>query len=455
MSLAAQSLASESLSAQLPLWAAAPFVGLLIVVSVLEMVAQRWWGSLANKAVITGLAASAAAIHLVGGYGSAGARALTHSMTDYASFIVLLTALFVIAGGIEVKGSLSGTPLGNAAMLAIGAVLANLIGTTGAAMVLIRPYLRANARRQRKAHLVVFFILIVANAGGLLTPLGDPPLYLGFLKGVPFGWTLNLWLPWLFVNGAVLVLFNLVDQFVVNREERASRSEGLLDELLVHERIRVLGWRNIGFLAAVIAVILARGSGVGTAGQPWPFGAQEALLALLAAGSYLTTPRRIHDSNHFSFRPMAAVAIVFFGIFATMTAPLQLLNARGAELGIASPWQYFWSSGALSSVLDNAPTYLSFTAVAAGQLGVSADKPQFLATLLGIDGGAALLAAISCGAVFMGCLTYIGNGPNLMIKEVAEHRGIAMPNFFVYAIAAMVVMLPIFVATTFLFFRPV
>jgi len=442
-----------SLGAQLPLLAAAPFVLLLIAVSLLEMLARRWWDSLLNKCLVAGMAALLAAAHLIGGYGTAGAQALRHSLTDYFSFIVLLTALFVIAGGIEVKGSLSGTPLANMTMLAIGAVLANLIGTTGAAMVLIRPFLRANERRKHKAHLVVFFILVVANAGGLLTPLGDPPLYLGFLKGVPFHWTLNLWLPWLFVNGLVLVVFNWVDQFVMQREERAKPDEGLLDELLAHERLRVVGLRNVFFLAGVVAVILARGSGLGTGGTPWPFGLQEILLAALALASYRATPRSLHESNHFSLRPMAAVAIVFFGIFVAMTSPLLLLNAHGAKLGIEEPWQFFWISGGLSSILDNAPTYLCMTAVAAGVIGVPSDGPQHLSGLLSATDGAGYLAAVSCGAVFMGCLTYLGNGPNLMIKEVAEHRGIAMPNFMAYAAAAALIMLPIFAATTLIFFR--
>jgi Na+/H+ antiporter NhaD/arsenite permease-like protein len=447
-------LAAQPLGDQLALWSAAPLVGLLLAVSLLELTAQRWWSSLANKAIVAGLAAGLAGVHLVAGHGSAGGRALLHSLADYTSFLVLLTALFVVAGGIEVKGSLSGTPLANTAMLAIGAVLANLIGTTGAAMVLIRPYLRANARRTRKAHLVVFFILVVANAGGLLTPLGDPPLYLGFLKGVPFGWTLNLWLPWLFVNGLVLFVFNLVDQFLVNREERAKRDEALLDELLEHERLRVLGLRNLAFLAGVVAVTLARGSGVGTAGQPWPFGIQEVLLGCLAVGSYMLTPRGVHERNHFSFRPMAAVAVVFFGIFVAMTSPLLLLNARSEQFGLSASWHFFWASGGLSAVLDNAPTYLSLTAVAAGQAGLSSHDPLYLAALLGADGGAALLTAISCGAVFMGCLTYIGNGPNLMVKEMAEHRGIRMPNFFAYTAVATLVMVPIFVAATAIFFPP-
>jgi Na+/H+ antiporter NhaD/arsenite permease-like protein len=273
------------------------------------------------------------------------------------------------------------------------------------------------------------------------------------LNGVPFGWTFNLILPWLFVNGLVLVAFNLVDQFFVNREERADRGEGLLDELMVHEPLRIAGGHNLLFLGGVVLAIVAKGSGIPT-GTVWPFGVLEAVLCALAIGSYRTTSRRIHEGNHFSFRPIVSVAILFFGIFAAMTSPLLMLNAHSAEFGIRQPWQYFWASGGLSSVLDNAPTYLSFTALAAGQLGVSTEEDQFLAALLSTGDGAGLLVAISCGAVMMGCLTYIGNGPNLMVKEMAEHRGIKMPNFLVYAFAAMVVMIPVFLATTLIFFRP-
>jgi Na+/H+ antiporter NhaD/arsenite permease-like protein len=447
-------LGGAALGTQLPLWSAAPFVVLLVLVAVLELVARRWWGRVANKILVAAALAGPAALQLLVGYGSDGGVALWHSMTDYVSFILLLTAMFVIAGGIEVKGSLAGTPLANMTMLGIGAVLANLIGTTGAAMVLIRPFLRANAKRRHKAHLVVFFILIVANTGGLLTPLGDPPLYLGFLKGVPFGWSLGMWGPWLVVNGAVLVIFNLVDQFVVNREERERGDDGLFDELMVHEPLRLVGGWNVAFLAAVVLVILGRGSGFGHGGESWPFGVQELLLCGIAAASYLTTARAVHESNAFSFGPITSVAIVFFGIFVTMTAPLLILNARGAELGLREPWHFFWASGGVSSVLDNAPTYLSFTAVAAGQLGLSSDDPTYLSALVATPAGDALLVAISCGAVLMGCLTYIGNGPNLMVKEMAEERGVGMPHFFAYAIVAVAIMVPVFAATTFLFFPP-
>jgi Na+/H+ antiporter NhaD/arsenite permease-like protein len=442
----------DSLGAQLPLWSALPFVALLLALTFLELFAAAWWADLRNKALVVVAAAVVPVVHLLGAFGSTGENALRHSLTDYVSFVVLLGTLFVIAGGIGVKGSLAGTPLANTGLLAIGAVLANLIGTTGASMVLIRPYLRANTRRRHKAHLVVFFILVVANTGGLLTPLGDPPLYLGYLKGVPFEWTFTLWPVWLSVNLFVLAIFNLVDQFILNREEREQTSVGLLDELLEHEPLRVLGARNLLFLGGVVALVLARGSGLGAGGAPWPFGVQEGLLVLLAVGSYVATPRSVHRDNHFSFRPMASVAIVFLGIFVTMTAPLLLLNANGERLGVTQPAQYFWATGGLSAVLDNAPTYLSFASVAANQVGAASEDSRYLATLLAAPGGAALLAAISCGAVLMGCLTYIGNGPNLMVKEIAEHRGIKMPSFFGYALVATAVMLAPFVAVTFVYF---
>ncbi|GGN12273.1 sodium:proton antiporter [Actinoplanes campanulatus] len=426
------------------MWTAAPFVLLLAAVALLEVLAAGWWSRLTNKALVVTALAVPATIHLLV---SGQAAALTHSIAEYVSFLSLLAALFVIAGGIEIRGSLAGTPLANAGMLTIGAVLANVIGTTGAAMLLIRPFLRANGHRRTRAHLVVFFILIVANAGGLLTPIGDPPLYLGFLKGVPFAWTFQLWAPWLFVNGTLILLFNLIDQFLVNREERRDRATGLMDQLLIHEPPHIAGKRNLLLLAAVVAVLLARGA------LGWPFGVPEAALAAIGYLSYRCTPRAVHDGNHFTVGPILSVAVIFAGVFVTMTQPLLLLNTHAAEIGPQHPWQYFWAAGALSSTLDNAPTYLAFTSVAAGQLGIAVTDPQYLAALIADPAGDDLLAAIACGAVTMGSLTYIGNGPNLMVKEVAEHRGVRMPHFFAYAGTATLIMLPILTATSHLFFR--
>ena len=443
------SLSAESLGDQLPVWSAVPFLGLLVAITVLEIAARRWWDHLASKAIVALALAAPAAIYLLAGYGSAGGAALLHTTSDYVSFIILLTALYVIAGGIQIRGSLAGTPPANTTLLAIGAILANLIGTTGAAMLLIRPLLRANEERKHKAHLVVAFILVVANCGGLLTPLGDPPLYLGFLRGVPFDWTLRLWLPWLVANCAILFIFNIVDRIVLRREAWASRGEPLLDELVEHEPLRVRGLRNLAFLAGIIGVILASGSGLGNGGAPWPFGVREVLMAGLAVGSYALTPRPLYIANHFSFRPMASVAIIFLGIFVTMTAPLLVLNAHSSQLGVTEPWAFYWATGGLSAFLDNAPTYLSLASVAAGQSGIPTDG-MFLAELVSSPVGAEKLAAISVGAVFMGSLTYVGNGPNLMVKEIAEHRGVRMPNFLIYMLMAVAVMAPVLVVAAYL-----
>ena len=437
----------------LPAGSVAPFVLLLLAIAVLPLVAPHWWESNRNKAIVSAGTAIPFAAYLLMLHGPEGARQLSHSLLDYLSFITLLGALFIIAGGVRVKGSLAGTPLSNTVLMAIGAVLANLIGTTGASVVLIRPLLRANEERRRKAHIVVFFIFVVSNCGGLLTPLGDPPLFLGFLKGVPFEWTLGLWREWLLVNGLLLVVFNVVDQMVIAREEKAG-AEPLLEEVMTHEPVRIEGGHNLLFLAGVVLVILGKGRGWFTAGEPWPFGLQEGLMIALAVAAYQSTTPAVRQANRFTFAPILEVAVLFAGIFTTMTAPLLLLNARGAELGIAAPWQYYWATGALSSFLDNAPTYLSFAAAAAGQLGVSVADGHYLAEFLGRgEAAAALLTAISCGAVMMGANTYIGNGPNFMVKAIAEENGVEMPSFFGYMAYSLAVLIPIFVVVTLVFFR--
>ena len=451
--LALSTIPGEALGADLPVASAAPFVLLLLCIAVLPLCAGSWWEHNKNKALVAALLALPFGIWLVLSHGAPGGHALFEASLDYISFIALLGALYVISGGIHIKGSLAGTPLSNAGLLAIGAVLANFIGTTGASMVLIRPLLRANHARQRKAHLVVFFIFIVSNCGGLLTPLGDPPLFLGFLKGVPFEWTLSLWSPWLVVNGALLVVFQLVDSYVIDQEE-AERPGSQLERVLHHKKFAIEGGRNVLLLVGVIVVIIAKGQGWGAPNGSWPFGIQESAMIGLAIASYTGTSREIHGANHFTFGPILEVALLFGGIFVTMVAPLAILNARGAELGLSTPWQYYWASGLLSSFLDNAPTYLTFAATASGQMGVSASGPHYLAEMLakGPQAGA-LLTAIACGSVMMGANTYIGNGPNFMVKAIAEQHGIKMPSFFGYMGWSITILIPIFIGVTFLFFR--
>jgi Na+/H+ antiporter NhaD/arsenite permease-like protein len=453
ISIPATTLASSSgLGQALPIWSALPFVLMLASIAILPLAAPHWWEHNKNRAIVSGVLGVPFAIYLVRGYGEPAEHALAEAAIDYASFLTLLFALYVVSGGIYIRGSLAGSPLSNTTMMAIGAVIANLIGTTGASMVLIRPLLRANRTRNRKTHLVVFFIFIVSNCGGLLTPLGDPPLFLGFLKGVPFEWTLQLWKEWLLVIGALLVIFHAFDSYVLDREEQA-RPGAQLEEALKHERIGIDGGLNLLWLIGVVAAIVARGRGFGTGGGHWPFGVQEAVMLGLAGVAYATTRPSVRAANRFSFVPIVEVAVLFAGIFATMIAPVALLNAHGGELGIREPWQYFWATGGLSSFLDNAPTYLAFAAAAAGQAGVSLDSPRYLADFLETaPQDELILAAISCGAVFMGAMTYIGNGPNFMVKAIAEQDGVKMPSFFGYMAWSACVLVPVFVVVTFAFF---
>jgi Na+/H+ antiporter NhaD/arsenite permease-like protein len=369
---------------------------------------------------------------------------LAEKAQEYVSFILLLTALFVITGGIVVRGSLSGTPLVNTGVLGLGAVIANLIGTMGASVLLIRPLLRANAPRERKVHIVVFFIFIVSNCGGLLTPLGDPPLFLGYLKGVPFEWTLSLWKEWAFVVVALLLIFNLWDQRVLNSEERA-RSGSQLEQVMHHEPLRIEGKRNLVFLAGVVATIFAAGR------TGWHYGVQETALAVLALGAFVATSAKLRADNRFTWGPLVEVAVLFAGIFVTMAPALLLVNAHGASLGVREPWQFYWASGVLSSFLDNAPTYLTFAATAAGLNGIAVEG-RYLGQLLEQgDAAAKVLTAISCGSVMMGANSYIGNGPNFLVKAIAEDRGVRMPSFFGYMAYSVGILIPLFIAVTFVF----
>ena len=445
------------LGAQLPLASALPFVALLAAIAVLPLVAPRWWHPNGNKAIVA-VAVSLPVLWQLGiAFGEPGRAVLAEMIHDYVGFIVVISALFVITGGIHIQGSLSGTPLVNTGMLGLGAVLANLLGTTGASVLLIRPLLRANKSRRRTAHIVVFFIFLVANCGGLLTPVGDPPLLLGFLKGVPFEWTLRLWPQWLTMTASLLVIFNVWDQWTLDREER-ERPGSQLEQVMVHEPLRVRGGVSVAALGAVLLTIIAAGKAA-AAGRPWAAGTQEVILVALTLTAYGATASEHRERNAFTFGPIVEVAVLFAGIFVTMAPVLAILNgwsdgARtvlGMRFGVTQPWEFFWAAGALSSVLDNAPTYLTFVASAAGLEGVPA-QGRFIGALALDPGAARLLAAISTGAVFMGANTYIGNAPNFMVKAIAEENGIKMPSFFGYMAYSCGILLPLFVAITLIFF---
>ncbi len=411
---------------QLPLLTVLPFVALLLVIALAPLVLPRWWHHNTNKALVVFLISIPVLVYL--GRTEIGRLLLLEKAHEYIGFIVVIGALFMITGGIHIEGSLAGTPLVNTAMLAIGAVLSNLLGTTGASVLLIRPLLRANQRRKRVAHIVVFFIFIVANCGGLLTPIGDPPLLLGFLKGVPFTWTLRLWPQWLALNGILLVLFNIWDRWA-NRDEV---------EVPSHEPLRVRGAIELAALAGVMATIITGGSPL--------------VILIFALLAYFLGSEERRTLNVFTFVPLVEVAVLFAAIFITMTPVLEILNARATELGLTTPRQFFWASGTLSSVLDNAPTYLAFAASAAGLQGIPPHGPYIGA--LALDPQAAkLLAAISTGSVFMGANTYIGNAPNFMVKAIAEGSGVRMPSFFGYMAYSLGLLVPLFVLVSVVFFR--
>jgi Na+/H+ antiporter NhaD/arsenite permease-like protein len=333
----------------------------------------------------------------------------------------------VISGGVFLEGDLEATPRTNAVILGAGAILASFVGTTGASMLLIRPLLQTNRERKHVAHTVVFFIFLVSNIGGCLTPLGDPPLFLGYLLGVPFTWTLRLFVPWLFTTALVLAIYVVWDRRAHAREARADLKRDFYEV----RRLRVAGKENLVLLAGVLAAVAFLGA-------PW----REAAIVGLSALSYARTDRELRKANRFTFHPILEVAALFAGIFVTMLPALDILRARGAELGVRAPWQFFWATGALSSFLDNAPTYLTFLALAQG-LGQPAE-------VVGVSH--ATLVAISLGAVFMGANTYIGNGPNFMVRSIAEERGVKMPSFGGYMLYSVGVLVPVFVLVTVVFF---
>ena len=453
MTLASTTLASTAP----PMWSALPFTVYLLIIAVVPLFFGHFWEKNRNKLIVALLACIPAAAYLLSSHGG---HLLLDSLKEYVAFIVLLGALFIISGGVYLKGSLAGTPIINTLFLALGAVLASFIGTTGASMLLVRPLLRANEKRIRKTHIVIFFIFIVSNGGGMLTPLGDPPLFLGFLRGVPFLWTLQLWAPWALVNGLLLVIFNFLDQAVFNKEEKERPGSQLEEVQQVAEPLRILGGLNFLWLLGVIAI----NSGVGYFGKKnaWGDDLQKLLLvggmAAMAGLSMATTSKEIRKSNKFSWGPIVEVAVIFIGIFVTMVPATLLLEELGKSgaIRMTQAWQFFWGSGALSSVLDNAPTYVTFASLACGVVGGQAGQtidPSSLDQLLLYPQGVLFLKAVSCGSVFMGANTYIGNGPNFMVKAIAEENQVKMPGFFGYMAWSLGILIPLFVVVTLLFFR--
>ncbi len=418
-------LASEgsALGHTLPVWSVLPFGLLLLCIAILPLLFHHWWESNRNKLIVAlALGLPTAAYIWVQDY-----HLVLHELHEYVSFIVLLGALFIISGGLVLRGDIKAMPSVNTLFMAIGAVLANFIGTTGASMVLIRPLLRTNHERKNIRHIPIFFIFVVANMGGMLTPLGDPPLFLGYLRGVPFFWTLKLVQIWAFGVGVVLAVFYAWDKLAYGKESALDLQEDV-DTVVP---LSLQGKINIFFLAGVIAAVFMP--------SPW----RELLMAGMALLSIRFTNQALRKENGFTYHPIVEVAALFIGIFLAMIPALAILQARGADLGLDQPWQFFWGTGILSSFLDNAPTYLTFLSLGQG-LGLQDD-------VVGVP--TIMLKAISAGAVFMGANSYIGNGPNFMVKAIADEMKIRMPNFFAYMVLAAAILWPIFIVVTLVFFR--
>ncbi len=453
----------HNLGSELPLWTVIPFVGILLSIAVFPLIAPKFWHHHFPK--VSAAWALIFAIPFLFAYKMVAFESILHIyLIDYIPFIILLWGLFTIAGGIYVRGTMQGTPPVNLLLILIGTLLASWIGTTGAAMVMVRPLLRANKHRKHKVHLVVFFIFLVANIGGSLTPLGDPPLFLGFLHGVSFFWTLHLVPEMSFVAGILLVVLFLMDSYYYRQDKQHMPAS--TDK----EPIKIEGAFNFLFLLGVVLGVIF--SGIAHLGHFTVFGVhmtvqnvvRDVWILLMGFLSLKFTKKEIREGNEFDWFPIKEVAYLFAGIFMTIIPALAILQAgeHGAMAGliraVKEPWHYFWITGSLSSFLDNAPTYLTFFNSALGKLGIHESElraafaagtaaeqfPEFIK----------YLTAISTGAVFMGANTYIGNAPNFMVKSIAEESGVAMPSFFGYMLKFSIpILIPTFILSSIVFLR--
>lgn len=476
--------AGDIQSVSFPLWSIIPFVGILLSIAICPIVNMHWWEDNMGKISLFWTLLFVIPSGLLFGLEQAWYEFLHIMVVDYIPFIILVAGLFVVAGGINVAGTLPNTPLSNSLIIFLGTCLSSIVGTTGATMLVIRPLISANINRKMKVHTIIFLLFLVSNIGGSLTPVGDPPLFLGFLHGVPFFWTLNLFKPWIFNVTLLLITYFMLDSFFYRRENKElyykrkkisslnffkgffsleSPSES------VGEKIKIHGLHNLVFLGGILLAVilsgalahnplffdLAANSAKGISlmnyqGHEFKLGylnlMRDVIIIFMAVLSLKFTSKEIRAANKFNWHPVQEVALLFAGIFATIVPALKILQERGGELGVSSPAQFFWITGILSSFLDNAPTYLVFVSIA-GQMGETIG----IITDLGIINEHVLLA-ISCGAVFMGANTYIGNAPNFMTKSIAEENGIKMPSFFGYMLWSGVVLIPLFLLNTVLFF---
>lgn len=430
-------------------WGLVPFGLMLLVIAVAPLFVAEWWDKNRHKLAVSLLLAIPTAVCLVmGGM----AQELEHQLlSDYIPFIVLLMSLYVVTGGIHLSGDIKAKPWVNTLFLAIGWLLASVMGTTGAAILLIRPLLTTNQQREYKVHTVLFFIALVANCGGLLTPLGDPPLFMLFLRGAEFSWFASLFPQWLFVGVVLLLIYFALDSFYYKREPWTALSADARE----HKCLEVQGKTNFVYLVGIIlAVAFIHSGNIPLMAEPnahlWIKYMREIVLIMLMLMSLCTTKAHVrYELNKFSWAPINEVAVLFFGIFVTMTPALAYLNTHAEALGLTHTWQFYYATGALSSFLDNTPTAVAFHSVASGL------TPDQLLTFGGnIVAGIpeVLLQAICLGAVFFGSMTYIGNGPNFMVKAIAEESGVKMPSFFGYMFRfSLIVLLPVYILVQLIF----
>ena len=460
-SMAQAAETTKSIGDNLSLLYCIPFAGILLCIAICPLVAGEWWEK--RKPIVVAFWSLAFLIPfaIAAGMGTAWEELLEAIIGDYLTFIVLLFGLFCVAGNVSLEGDLVGKPKLNVLLLIISTLLSSWIGTTGASMLMIRPMIRANKWRRRKVQVMVFFIFLVSNIGGCLTPVGDPPLLMGFMRGVPFTWSLRLFPVLVFNMVILLTVFYFIDRRAYRRDIALGMRPDISKPTTT---FKVNGLHNIIFMIMIVAGVVLSGVLPGMKAFQNADGSVisipifrsvrlavptliEIVIILVAAFlSFKTTKSDVRTKNHFTWGAIEEVAVLFIGIFITMQPALMILKSKGAELGLTKPLEMFWATGALSSFLDNTPTYLVFLTTA-GTLGATSG----IATTVGTV-AFKMLMAISCGAVFMGANTYIGNAPNFMVKSISDENGIKMPSFFGYMLCSLKFLIPVFIIDTLVFF---
>lgn len=445
----------------IPLWLCIPFAGLLLSIAILPLVKGEWWEKNRPWAVLAWSILFIIPFAVKYGTGEAAETVLDCLINDYMTFIVLLFGLFCVSGNINLEGDFVGSPRINTGLLAIGTLLSSCIGTTGASMLLVRPMIQMNSWRKNKSHIMVFFIFLISNMGGCLTPIGDPPLLMGFMRGVPFTWSLHLFPVLIFNMVIMLTIFYFIDRKAYRRDIALGMRPDISKPSTT---FKINGLHNILFMVMIVGAVILSGILPGfecfqnaegkVMGIPvfkgvtltWSSLMEVVIILLAAFLSFKTTKAETRVKNHFTWGAIQEVAVLFVGIFITMQPALMILKANGAKLGLTHPWQMFWTTGALSSFLDNTPTYMVFLTTA-GTLGAAKGIATTVGTIT-----ANMLMAISCGAVFMGANSYIGNAPNFMVKSISDENGIKMPSFFGYILWALKYLIPLFIIDTMVFF---